>query len=224
MSFLKNNNRYQLCLISALVLGLLSSNITFAADKKDKSAKRNAQMIQQLRQQQAELASAKEAQDAELANKEKALQDASRDAAAAEGSLKRVKADYGKSSSELKKTKEALAEKETELAQTKTALEALQQQYQQALADLSVNEQQRKSQIESVAQNNKLINACAEKNQLLFAHSKSLITIFETPSIYESVMRHEPFFQLKRVELENILQDKLQEVTDAKVILSTESN
>lgn len=222
MSFLKNNNRYQLCLISALVLGLLSSNITFAADKKDKSAKRNAQMIQQLRQQKAELASAKEAQDAELANKEKALQEASRDAAAAEGSLKRVKADYGKSSSDLKKTKESLAEKETELTQTKTALEALQQQYQQALADLSVNEQQRKSQIESVAQNNKLINACTEKNQLLYAHSKSLIDIYATPSIYESVMRQEPFFQLKRLELENILQDKSDQINQENTSLTSE--
>jgi chromosome segregation ATPase len=209
--------RFHLCLLSALVLGLLSANTTFAADKKDKSAKRNAQMIQQLRQQQAELATAKEAQDAELANKEKALQEASREAAAAEGSLKKVKAEFGRSSSDLKKTKEALAEKETELTQTKTEYEALQQQYQQALADLSANEQQRKSQIESVALNNKLLNACTEKNQLLYVHSKSLIDIYETPSIYESVMRKEQFFQLKRVELENILQDKFDQIIDSKV-------
>jgi chromosome segregation ATPase len=221
MFFLKK--RFHLCLLSALVLGLLSANITFAADKKDKSAKRNAQMIQQLRQQQAELASAKEAQDAELANKEKALQDASREAAAAEGSLKRVKAEFGKSSSDLKKTKEALAETETQLTQTKTELEALQEQYKQALADLSFNEQQRKSQIESVALNNKLLNACTEKNQLLYAHSKSLIDIYETPSIYDSVMRKEPFFQLKRVELENILQNKLEEISDAKVSVTAGS-
>ena len=221
MFFLKK--RVQLCLLSALVLGLLSANITFAADKKDKSAKRNAQMIQQLKQQQAELASAKEAQDAELANKEKALQDASREAAAAEGSLKRVKAEFGKSSSELKKTKEALAETETQLTQTKTELEVLQQRYQQALADLSFNEQQRKTQIESVALNNKLLNACTEKNQLLYAHSKSMIDIYETPSIYDSVMRKEPFFQLKRIELENILQDKLDQIIDAKVISSSVS-
>lgn len=221
MSFLKN--RYQILLISTLIIGLLSANITFAADKKDKSARRNAQMIQQLRQQQAELASAKEAQDVELANKEKALQDASRDAAAAESSLKRVKAEFGRSSNELKKFKDVLAEKETELTQTKSELEALQQQYQQALADLSANEQQRKSQIESVALNNKLLNACTEKNQLLYAHSKSLIDIYETPSIYDSVMRKEPFFQLKRVELENILQDKFDQIIDSKVISSSVS-
>lgn len=221
MSFLKN--RYQILLISTLIIGLLSANITFAADKKDKSARRNAQMIQQLRQQQAELASAKEAQDVELANKEKALQDASRDAAAAESSLKRVKAEFGRSSNELKKFKDVLAEKETELTQTKSELEALQQQYQQALADLSANEQQRKSQIESVALNNKLLNACTEKNQLLYAHSKSLIDIYETPSIYDSVMRKEPFFQLKRVELENILQDKFDQIIDAKVSSSSVS-
>lgn len=221
MSFLKN--RYQILLISTLIIGLLSANITFAADKKDKSARRNAQMIQQLRQQQAELASAKEAQEVELANKEKALQDASRDAAAAKSSLKRVKAEFGRSSNELKKFKEVLAEKETELTQTKSELEALQQQYQQALADLSANEQQRKSQIESVALNNKLLNACTEKNQLLYAHSKSLIDIYETPSIYDSVMRKEPFFQLKRVELENILQDKFDQIIDAKVSSSSVS-
>lgn len=214
MSFF--NNRYQICLISTLLLGLLLTNTTFAADKKDKSAKRNAQMIQQLRQQQAELASAKVAQDAELANKEKALQEVSREAATAEGSLKRVKADFGKLSSDFKKNNDVLAEKEIELTQTKTMLEALQQKYQQALADLSVNEQQRKSQIESVATSNKLLNSCKEKNELLFAHSKTLIDIFETPSIYESVMRKEAFFQIKRIELENILQNKLDEITSEK--------
>lgn len=215
MFFLKN--RFQLCLLSVLMLGLISANVAVAGDKKDKSAKRNAQMIQQLRQQQAELASAKAAQDAELANKEKALQEASRDAAAAEGSLKRVKAEFGRSSSDLKKTKEVLAETEIQLTQTKTELEALQKQYQQALADLSFNEQQRKTQIDTVALNNKLLNACTEKNQLLYAHSKSLIDIYETPSIYDSIMRKEPFFQLKRVELENILQNKLEEISQAKI-------
>jgi hypothetical protein len=50
-----------------------------------------------------------------------------------------------------------------------------------------------------------------------------LIDIYETPSIYDSVMRKEPFFQLKRVELENILQNKLEEISDAKVSVTAGS-
>jgi chromosome segregation ATPase len=199
------------------MFGLVSADFAEAADKKDKDNKRNAQIIQQMRQQQATLEAEKQAKDAELAEKEKALQEASLNAAEAGGSLVKVKSQLTKSNSELGKIKASLAEMESELSQTKNELEELKQQYQEALASLEFNDKQRKTQVQNVAQTTKLLNECAEKNQLLYAQGKSLIKIYENPSLYEHVMRKEKFFQLKRVELENILQDKLNQLDDANV-------
>ncbi len=209
---------YQVCLVSGLIFGLSSTHFVEAAD--DKDSKRSAQMIRQMRQQQAKLEAEKQAKDAELAEKQKALEEASQSAAQASGSLKKVNTQLTNSNRSLLKTKSILAERESELAQIKNELEQLKQQHQQALADLEFNEQQRKTQVDHVAQSTKRLNECTEKNQLLYAHGKSLIKIYEKPSLYEHVMRKEKFFQLKRVELENILQDKLDQLDDANVSLN----
>jgi chromosome segregation ATPase len=209
--------QYRIWLISALFFGLFSANFAEAAQK-SKEAKRNNQ-ITQLRKQNAQLEAEKQAKEAELAEKEKALQDANLRASIAGRSLKKVKVLLATSSSELEKTKVNLAEKAVELVQTKKELDLLNQRNKQALADLEFNNQQRKTQAENIAQTTKRLNECAAKNQLLYSHGKSLIEIYQKPSFYENVMRNEKFFQLKRVQLENILQDKLDQLDGASVNL-----
>lgn len=214
-------NQYRIFLISTLFFCLMSANFAEAAQK-DKSAKRNNQ-ITQLRQQKAQLEAEKQAKDVELAEKEKALQEASRNASIAGGSLKKVKAELVNSKSDLEKTKETLTVTETELVQTKSELDQLKLNYKQALADLEINNQQRKTQVENVAQTTKRLNECDAKNQLLYAHGKSLIEIYQKPSFYENVMRNEKFFQLQRVKLENILQDKLDQLDDSNMSINSTS-
>jgi chromosome segregation ATPase len=212
----KNQNR--ICLISFLLFALVSAGYAEAAQK-DKQSKRNNQ-ISQLRQQKAQLEADNQAKVAELAEKEKALQEASRNASIAGGSLKKVKALLANSSSELEKTKEILAQKETELGQTKSDLELLNQQHKQALADLDFNNQQRKTQVENIKETTKRFNDCSTKNELLYSHGKFLTEIYQNQSFYENVMRNEKFFQLKRVELENILQGKLDQLDSANMTLN----
>ena len=209
--------QYRIWLISALFFGLVSANFAEAAQK-GKEAKRNNQ-ITQLRKKNAQLEAEKQAKEAELAEKEKALQNANLRASIAAGSLKKVKVLLVTSSRELEKTKVNLAEKEAELVQTKNELDSLNQRNKQALADLEFNNQQRKTQAGNISQTTKRLNECAAKNQLLYSYGKSLIEIYQKPSFYENVMRNEKFFQLKRVQLENILQDKLDQLDGASVNL-----
>lgn len=208
-------NRFSICLLSAFLIGLSFANLVEAADKKDKGSKRNAQIIQKMRQQQAALQSELEAEKAALAEKDLALQVASKNAIAAGGSLKKVKLSLEQTNSDLEKTKEKLLTTEAELLLTKNELAESKLSYQKAVADLAFNDQQRKTQVENIAQTTKRLNDCSEKKQLLYTQGKLLIEIYEKPSLYESVMRNENFFQLKRVELENILQDKLDLIDDA---------
>ena len=208
-------NRYLICLLSALFIGLSFANLVEAADKKDKGGKRNAQIIQKMRQQQAALQSELEAEKAALAEKDLALQVASKNAIAAGSSLKKIKLSLEQSNSDLEKTKETLLATEAELLLNKNELAEYKSMYQKAVADLAFNDQQRKTQVENIAQTTRRLNDCSEKKQLLYTQGKLLIEIYEKPSLYESVMRNENFFQLKRVELENILQDKLDLIDEA---------
>ena len=208
-------NRFSICLLIALFIGLSFANLVEAADKKDKGSKRNAQIIQKMRQQQAALQSELEAEKAALAEKDLALQVASKNAIAAGSSLKKIKLSLEQSNSDLEKTKETLLATEAELLLNKNELAEYKSMYQKAVADLAFNDQQRKTQVENIAQTTRRLNDCSEKKQLLYTQGKLLIEIYEKPSLYESVMRNENFFQLKRVELENILQDKLDLIDDA---------
>jgi len=168
-----------------------------------------------MRQQQAALQSELEAEKAALAEKDLALQVASKNAIAAGSSLKKIKLSLEQSNSDLEKTKETLLATEAELLLNKNELAEYKSMYQKAVADLAFNDQQRKTQVENIAQTTRRLNDCSEKKQLLYTQGKLLIEIYEKPSLYESVMRNENFFQLKRVELENILQDKLDLIDDA---------
>ncbi|MBL8506590.1 MAG: hypothetical protein JNJ51_09555, partial [Methylobacillus glycogenes] len=62
------------------------------------------------------------------------------------------------------------------------------------------------------------VNASQEKNARLHDFGLQLVKIYDKPSTYEQVMRDEKFTQLKRVELENILQDFRDKLDEARVV------
>ncbi len=203
------NKKIYLFLINLIILAGLTVSVTHAAEK-NKDAKRNAKIIQQFRKQQAELQAELEAEKQALTDKDKELEDASKKASIALSSLSKVKA-------ELTKVNDLVTEKNVELEQLTNRLNEQKIEFEKALAALSINEQQRKTLSQNIAQTRIQLSECREKNQLLYNYGKSLIKIYEKPTLYESVMREETFFQLKRVELENILQDKSDEIENANV-------
>jgi septal ring factor EnvC (AmiA/AmiB activator) len=96
---------------------------------------------------------------------------------------------------------------QSELEATKTALSELDAKHQANLYDLKVNEQQRANLTATTIQKTKLIDACVAKNAKLYEYSLELVKLYENPSLYRRIVLNEPFSQLKRVELENILQN-----------------
>jgi hypothetical protein len=70
-----------------------------------------------------------------------------------------------------------------------------------------VNEQQRANLTATTIQKTKVIDACIAKNAKLYDYGLELVKLYENPSLYKRIVLIEPFSQLKRVELENILQN-----------------
>jgi chromosome segregation ATPase len=205
--------------LSKIILGLLLTasflaNPALAADKKDKAARRAQQMVQQIQQEKAQLQSqldqamqAKAVLDADMvkAQEENAslktkLGAANRKIEGLEISLKEMTAERLAFEAKLLKT-------QTELEATKTALNELDVKYQANLDDLKVNEQQRANLTATTIQKTKVIDACLAKNAKLYDYGLELVKLYENPSLYKQVVLTEKFSQIKRVELENILQN-----------------
>ena len=202
-----------------IILGLLLTtcflaNPALAADKKDKASRRAQQMVQQIQQEKAQLQSqldqamqAKALLDADMAKAQEEnttlktkLGAANRKIDGLEISLKEMTAERLAFEAKLLKT-------QTELEATKTALNELDVKYQANLYDLKVNEQQRANLTATTIQKTKVIDACLAKNAKLYDYGLELVKLYENPSLYKQIVLTEKFSQIKRVELENILQN-----------------
>lgn len=210
-------------LTKVLLIVFLSVNHvapSFAADKKDKSAKRAAMMMQKLKQ---DFEVEKANLQTQFETEKKALSEKLDSAETAHQELK------GKLSSQLRKTqslsadldkvtseKSALEKKQAETAQllaiTEKKVAELSEQLSNAQRDLKVNEQQRGVLAKQVSNKHQSWVECTAKNQKLYELGQELIHIYDSPSSFTKAMRQESFFQLKRVELENLLQEKQDQI------------
>ncbi|CEN56269.1 hypothetical protein [Candidatus Methylopumilus turicensis] len=202
-----------------IIIGLLLTasfflNPVHAADKKDKAARRAQQMVQQIQQEKAQLQS-----QLDQATQAKAVLDA--DMAKAQEENATLKTKFGAANRKIEgleiSLKEMTAERlafeakllktQVELEATKTALNELDVKYQANVYDLKVNEQQRANLTATTIQKTKVIDACLAKNAKLYDYGLELVKLYENPSLYKKAVLTEPFSQIKRVELENILQN-----------------
>ena len=213
----------QLSIYKVLLIILLSFGVGFilpttadAAEKKDKSARRAALMMQKMQQDmQAEKAAMqtqfdtqKKLLEDDLKLKAEQLEKLNKSVASLERKNKATQADLDKTIAEKTALDAKLTQTQTTLETTQKSLADLKDKHNQSLADLKFNDNQRKTLSANLADTTKLVNSCEAKNTKLHQFGSELISIYDKPSSYEAAMRKEQFFQLKRVELENILQNQ----------------
>lgn len=216
-------------LISSLLLSLsligLCVEPTAAAEKQDKSAKRAAILMQKMKQ---DLEAEKSALQSQFEQEKQGLSQALDQAQSAQrshsaklqGQLKRnqqLQSDNQKLLQEKDALSAQLKQLQTQLAEKNQQLEAAEQQLKLAHATQESNEQQRKQLLSKVSDNHQKLTSCEEKNSRLYAYGHELVDLYDNASFYQKVLRSEPFFQLKRVELENILQEKHSQLLENKI-------
>jgi len=106
---------------------------------------------------------------------------------------------------------------QAQLAEQAQKLETTEQQLKVAKADLVTNDNQRKGLVTKVSAEHQQLVSCEEKNSRLYSYGHDLVNLYADAGTYQRLMRAEPFFQLKRVELENILQAKQTQLLENKV-------
>lgn len=211
--------------IIPFLLGLLAEP-SHAAEKKDKAARKAALMMQKMKQDmeaekamlQAQFATEKKALEDQLKAETEAKATAEKKLGAAETKVRSLNAELTKTNSEKAALDAQLTQTKATLETTQTNLTDLTVQHKKALADLAFNDGQRKTLSTNLADTTKSLNTCEEKNGKLYAYGKELVQIYDNPTLYESVMRKEKFFQLKRVELENILQNQQDKLDEARFV------
>lgn len=205
------------------LIGLMFAEPSFAAEKKDKAARKAALMMQKMKQDmeaekatlQAQFAAEKKTLEDQLKTETEAKDLAQKKLTTAEGKVRSLGAELTKTQTEKTALDTQLTQTKADLETTQGNLAELKTQHKKALDDLAFNDGQRKTLSTNLADTTKSLNTCEEKNSKLYTYGKELVQLYDNPTLYESVMRKEKFFQLKRVELENILQnqqDKLDEV------------
>ena len=190
--------------LGALLTITMAVQPAIAADKKDKAAseaqRRVAMIKQQLQAEKAELQVSFEKEKSELKGKMEQSEKAG-------NTLKRRNA-------ELTQELEALRKEKAELEAVKLSTETT---LAEAQRDLKSNDEQRKELSKSLVQRDQSLASCNEKNARLHDFGLDLVKICEKPSLYKAALRSEPFTQIKRVELENILQDYRDKLDEQRV-------
>lgn len=213
-----------LLLVLSFVVGLSNPSMVDAAEKKDKSARKAALILQKMKQ---DMEAEKTAMQIQFDTQKKVFEDQLKlKENDLNQSIKQLDESVRKAkilSTVLAKTKDEKVAVETKLVATQINLEATQKnladttaQLKKANEDLSFNDNQRKTQSSNLAQTTKQVNECVEKNAKLHQFGTELIQIYDKPDRYNAAMRKENFFQLKRVELENLLQNQQDKLDDAK--------
>lgn len=211
-------------LLSLSLLGLHSTAV-MAAEKQDKAAKRAAILMQKMKQ---DLEAEKSALQTQFEQEKKGLSQALDHAqteqrshsAKLQGQVKRnqqLQSDKQKLTQENEALSAQLKQLQTQLAEQGQQLEITQEALKVAKTDLDTNDRQRKALVAKVGASHQQLVSCEEKNSRLYNYGHELISLYDDASVYQKIMRSEPFFQLKRVELENLLQDKQAQLLENKV-------
>ena len=229
---MKQLSSYKILLIILLSfsIGFITPTIANAAEKKDKSARRAALMMQKMQQdmqaqmdaEKVQFDTQKKVLEDDLKIKTEQLEKLNKSVASLERKNKTTQAELDKTTAEKTALDAKLTQTQTTLDTTQKSLEDLKVEHNQSLTDLKFNDNQRKTLSANLADTTKLMNTCEAKNTKLHQFGSELISIYDKPSSYEAAMRKEQFFQLKRVDLENILQNQ-QDKLDQEKFTNTKS-
>lgn len=201
----------------ALFLLALMALPVMAADK-DKAAKqqerRMRQMMQQVQAEKEQLQTQFEQEKAMLKQEAEAEQAKSNELKSSVASANRRNSQL---TSELETLRKEKADAQSHHQALQAKLEDMQQQLANAQDMIRKGETERSNMQGVIVKKQQQLNASREKNDKLYDFGLQLIKIYEKPSLYQKVMRDELFTQLKRVEIENILQDYKDKIDEAKL-------
>jgi chromosome segregation ATPase len=128
-----------------------------------------------------------------------------------------AQASADKSESAADKTREVNQAMRDRILDAQDKMQKLVAKYKELVAALRVIEDERTTLQQTVARKNAELDSCSKDNVSLYQTSLELIDRYESKGVWDAMLEREPVTQLKRVELENVVQDYRTRVNAAKV-------
>lgn len=197
-----------------LLLLILASTITANAWSEDKRASREREALRRAQQQVQQLRQEKTALEQKLTGfeQEKSLlaQDREKLASEVNSAQSRARSESAKrrqlqlALDKMTREKQALQTRTTELGQRLAELTATQTSTKSELAQSQVQKKQTESMLQT---RERQVASCEDKNIKLYQYGRDLITQCRDRSATDAVLRLEPFTGIKRVQIENLLEE-----------------
>lgn len=109
-----------------------------------------------------------------------------------------------------------LQEERDQLIRMQDAAQKWKAAHDETAAALRAKEGERQQLAQQAAATNARIERCQAQNQALFAVSNEILDRYRNVGVTDVLAAHEPFLGLKRVELENLMQDYDDRVLDSR--------
>jgi chromosome segregation ATPase len=187
----------------ALAVSLLSSPSQAAESREREQLKRLQQSQRKLEQEKAQLARDKAALDGQLKEAQDRLDEAGRRAQGAAARAAVLDRELKAAKAEKESLAGRLAEAEKKLAETGEALRKAEAAGRQLDAGLKQTAQS--------------LGACEAKNEKLHGYGTELLRKYEAKGCGEAMLQAEPFTGLRRVEIENYVEDTRDRLDEQKL-------
>lgn len=173
----------------------------------------SAQLLQQMQQ----LASERTALQAENARMKKELDDLRKERDALKKAQQGVDERARVSAVALARSTEQRAGVEQELKTTKDRMQELIAKFRETVQTLRQTETETTAAKQTLATRDREMKVCVDRNLALYRLNDEILTRFEHESTWTRVARAEPFTRLKRIELENLVDDYKAKAQDQKL-------
>lgn len=205
-----------LVMLMLCTLGMAGNTSAAADDKKERDAQRKLRlMMQSMQQEKAALESEKNSLSEQVKSLNKEVSDLKKNST----NVSRKKdARVGELEKELLSAKEENLRLSSKLQTTQSSLEDLTGKSQESLRSLQKDFQTSidqgntcKSKLQESASNvsrqSQLIEMCEKKNMALYELNIDILDKYKKKGVWSALLQTEPFTQIKKVEMENIIQE-----------------
>lgn len=207
-----------LLLASALLLSALPTHADDRQKREREALRRLQQQVQLYQSQVGTLEQEKTRLATDLAQADKDAKAARSKAGRLARTARALRAEKEAQARELEQLRQTLATTQTQLKDTQTNLEQTRSTLEQTRQTLSGTEAD-KRRLEGVkARQEKEIALCEEKNGQLYSLGRELMVRFEQKSCNEILAQKEPFTGLKRVQVENLLEEYRDKLDEQKLL------
>ena len=173
----------------------------------------SAQLMQQMQQ----LASERTALQAENAKLKKDLEDARKERDALKKGQSALEQRAKVAESSVKQTLEQRQSQEQELTQTKDKLQQLVAKFRETLQNMHEIETDRVASKQSLSTREQELKVCVDHNRGLYKLNQQVLTRLEHQGVWSRVAASEPFTKIKRVQLENLVDEYKGQADDLRL-------